>query len=59
MSADLNYDEVLIFIRKDMFYPITPVKGVSLERQASDNAELNPGTLSVEDKDGNVLWRMQ
>lgn len=54
---------VVIFFREDGFYPIEfliPSEcNVSLERQAADHAELNPGTIRVETIDGTVLWRMQ
>ena len=55
----------LVFFREDMFYPIDippmpddqPNK--TIEEIALDNAELNPGTIRVEDIHGNVLWRLQ
>lgn len=52
-----------IFFRGDHFYPVeflAPAEcGRSMEQQAADHAELNPGTTRVEDIDGNVLWRIQ
>ena len=56
---DLDHDNVLIFFREGVFYPITAVKGIPLAAQARTHAELNPGTLRVEDKDGNMLWVIQ
>jgi len=53
----LDPDEILVFFREGCLYPIQAVKGVPLAQQAKDNAELNPGTLRVEDRRGNVLWR--
>lgn len=50
---------VLIFIRAEGFYPIEALPDRDLAQQAVDHAELNPGTLRVEDVDGNVLWRVQ
>lgn len=52
-------DETLIFFRADGWYPIQGLIGKPLSEQAEDNAVLNPGTLRVEDIDGNVLWRLQ
>ena len=52
-------DEVMIFIRREGFYPIQGVRGLDLRKQAEDHALLNPGTLRVEDVKGNVLWRLQ
>lgn len=49
--------EVLIFFREGMFYPIQGCLGRPLAQQAKENAELNPGTIRVEDVHGNVLWR--
>lgn len=56
---EIDPNEILVFIRESHFYLIQAVKGVSLDQQARDNAELNPGTMRVEDKRGNVLWRLQ
>lgn len=49
----------LIMIRRDGFYRIESAPDVPLEKQALDNAMLNPGTIRVEDIDGNILWMMQ
>lgn len=54
----------LIFFRlnngKEMWYPmeIPPelTLGKTPEEIAKDNAECNPGTIRVEDIDGQVLW---
>lgn len=51
--------ELMIFFRKGHFYPIQGVLGIPLTQQARDQAGLNPGTIRVEDVDGNALWRMQ
>lgn len=51
--------EMMIFFRKDGWYPVQGVKDVPLARQAADHASLNPGTLKIEDIDGVVLWRLQ
>lgn len=51
--------QVLVMLRKEGFYTIDAIEGVPLEKQAEDNAVLNPGTLRVEDWQGNVLWRQQ
>lgn len=52
-------DELMIFIRAEGFYPVQGVLGVPLAEQARQHAELNPGTLRVEDLQANVLWRQQ
>ena len=53
----------VIFIRADVFYSIELMEpsdcGKSLEQQAAENAEMNPGTQRVEDVHCNVLWRLQ
>lgn len=51
--------EVMIFVRREGFYPIQGVAGVPLKEQAEEHARLNPGTLRVEDIWGNVLWSLQ
>ncbi len=59
MTPDLT----AIFFRDGFFYPVQfqdPVTcGKSMEEQAARHAELNPGTLRIEDTAGNVLWRVQ
>lgn len=56
-------DRIAIFIRAEGFYLIEfmdPAEcGRTMEQQAADHAELNTGTLRVEDAHGNVLWRVQ
>jgi hypothetical protein len=51
--------EVMVFFRQMTFYQVQGVAGVPLATQAAEHAALNPGTLRVEDIDGNVLWRLQ
>jgi hypothetical protein len=58
-TAELDPYEFLVFFRTEGFYPINAVKGRSLVEQAREHAELNPGTLRIEDKCGLVLWVMQ
>jgi hypothetical protein len=50
---------ILIFFRAEGFYPVEALPDRDLKTQAADHAELNPGTLRVEDIEGNVLWQMQ
>ena len=50
---------ILIFCRAEGFYAIEAVPDRDLKQQAEEHAALNPGTLRVEDVDGNVLWRLQ
>ena len=47
--------QVVIFRRADGWYPLELPVGEDLAR----HAELNPGTLSIEDAAGTVLWRLQ
>ena len=55
----------LVFFRKDGFYPLDippmprDLPDKSIEEIAQDNAEINPGTIRVEDIQGRVLWRAQ
>lgn len=58
-AKELDLYEVLIFFRPEGFYPIKAVKGVSLVQQAREHAELNPGTIRIEDKCGLILWVLQ
>lgn len=57
------FDHLAIFIREEGFYPIQfmdpAVCGKTMAQQAADHAELNPGTMRVEDVEGNILWRVQ
>lgn len=46
--------ETFIFFREGMFYPVDIPREHVLA-----NVELNPGTLKVEDLQGNVVWRLQ
>jgi hypothetical protein len=54
---------VLIFFRKDngedFFYPVEADPRRDLKEQAEKMAIINPGTLRVEDINGNILWRPQ
>lgn len=45
--------EVYIFIRKEGFYPVE----LRDDDDAKRNAEINPGTLRVEDLNGRVVWK--
>lgn len=47
--------QTVIFRRADGWYPIE----VRLDEDLSKHAEINPGTLAIEDMAGNVLWRPQ
>jgi len=51
--------DIMIFIRKEGFYPIEALPDVDLKKQAEDSAIRNLGTLRVEDINGNVLWSLQ
>ena len=45
----------VIFFRKEGWYPIA----VRENEDLAHHAELNPGTLRIEDIAGNILWRPQ
>lgn len=47
-----------VFIRKDTFYVINTYEDEGFAELAA-HAVLNPGTIRIEDMDGNVLWRPQ
>jgi hypothetical protein len=57
--SEIDPDTVMIFVREEGFYPIHAVKNIDLATQAADHARVNPGTLRVEDIEGNVLWPKQ
>jgi hypothetical protein len=46
--------QIFIFFRKEGWYPIEIPP-----EQLIANVEHNPGTLRVEDLDGNIVWRPQ
>lgn len=52
-------EELMLFFRREGWYPIRGVRGRDLRQQAEDHAAINPGTLRVEDMHGNVLWSLQ
>lgn len=43
----------VIFFRKEGWYPVTLQPGEEVARHVA----LNPGTLRVEDVQGNILWQ--
>lgn len=45
---------IYIFFRKEGFYPIE----CRDDADARVQAEMNPGTLKVEDIDGNIVWQL-
>jgi len=46
---------MVIFRRADGWYPLE----LPADDDLSRHAELNPGTLAIEDAFGNILWRPQ
>lgn len=48
--------ETVIFFREGMFYPIQLSGLKPTQEEVADHAALNPGTLRIEDLNGNVLW---
>lgn len=47
--------KTVLFFREGMFYPID----VREDEDLAKHAELNPGTLRIEDIRGKVLWQPQ
>ena len=56
-------DLTVVFFRETGFYQIEflpPAEfGRTMAQQAADHAELNPGTIKIQDMAGTVLWRPQ
>lgn len=50
---------VAIFFREEGFYPIRFSGAKPPREEAADHAALNPGTLRIEDRDGNILWQAE
>lgn len=48
--------ETVIFFREEGFYPVQLSGAVPTAVEVLDHAALNPGTLRIEDMNGNVLW---
>lgn len=48
---------VAIFFREEGFYPVIFMGHKPPREEAAEQASLNPGTLRVEDLDGNILWQ--
>jgi hypothetical protein len=46
---------LVVFFRKEGFYPLE----LPITDDLAKHAECNPGTLRIEDLDGNILWRPQ
>lgn len=51
---DRRATRTVVFIREGMFYPLT----LPVTDDLAKHAELNPGTLRIEDPEGNVLWSL-
>lgn len=47
-----------VFFRQEGFYVVNTYEDEGFE-QLAEHARLNPGTLRIEDLNGNVLWRPQ
>lgn len=45
---------IYIFFREDVFYPIE----LENDKEAIEGAELNKGTLRVEDLNGRIVWQL-
>ncbi len=58
LRAGLYPKETMFFFRADGWYPVKGDGDAPLGDQAAALAALNPGTTSVEDVHGNVLWRL-
>jgi hypothetical protein len=46
----------VLFFREGGFYPIELSGVKDAKQEVADHVALNPGTLRVEDLQGNVLW---
>lgn len=46
---------VVIFRRVGSWYPLE----LPIDEDLAKHAELNPGTVAIEDIEGNTLWRLQ
>ena len=46
-----------LFFRDGCFYPVQFSGNKPPEREAAEHAVLNPGTIRIEDTEGNVLWQ--
>ena len=51
--------ETLVMRTLDGWYPILSSGTKPLKDEAADHGELNSHVQSIEDADGNVLWRRQ
>lgn len=47
--------QIVIFFREGGWYPLE----LPISDDLAKHAELNPGTLRIEDAKGNILWRPQ
>lgn len=48
--------EIVIFIRKDIFYTVQLSGHKPTIEECADHAERNPGTIRIESMTGEVLW---
>lgn len=53
MTRGVLMPDTLVFIREEGFYPIEAPATVA---EAKKHADMNPGTLRIEDVRGNILW---
>lgn len=49
-------EHIVFFFREEGFYPIQLSGLKPVAEEIPEHAALNPGTLRVEDTQGNVLW---
>lgn len=60
MNTNAQYRRELLIMRVDEgFYPIMTSGKKPLKDEAQDHGELNRHINSIEDVEGNVLWRRQ
>lgn len=50
-----NNKQIYIFHREDMFYPIE----LNDDNDAIKNAEYNEGTTKVENRSGEIIWKLK
>lgn len=58
MNDPIN-KSVLIMRTKDGWYPINTSGTKDIREEAADHGMLNSHITSIEDAEGNVLWRQQ
>ena len=62
MMSEAVKENITIWHREDTFYPVEmmppDVCGKSVEDQVLEHVALNPGTVRVDDFEGNPIWKV-